>query len=57
MNQHSGRTGRHLLTGTIRIFLAEALILPTGFITAIYLARSLGPAGYGIFALVSRSFS
>jgi O-antigen/teichoic acid export membrane protein len=43
-----------MMTGTIRIFLAEALILPTGFITAIFLARFLGPAGYGMFALVSR---
>jgi O-antigen/teichoic acid export membrane protein len=42
------------MTGTIRIFLAEALILPTGFITAVFLARSLGPVGYGMFALVSR---
>jgi len=39
--------GRHMMTGTIRIFLAEALILPTGFITAVFLARSLGPVGYG----------
>jgi O-antigen/teichoic acid export membrane protein len=43
-----------MMTGTIRIFLAEALILPTGFITAIFLARTLGPVGYGLFALVSR---
>lgn len=42
------------MTGTIRIFLAEMLILPTGFITAVFLARSLGPVGYGLFALVSR---
>ena len=34
--------------------MAEALIIPTGFITAVFLARSLGPAGYGLFALVSR---
>src|SRR4030042_6874914 len=46
--------GRHMWTGTIRIFLAEALILPTGFITAVFLARYLGPGGYGMFALVSR---
>jgi O-antigen/teichoic acid export membrane protein len=42
------------MNGTMKIFLAEALILPTGFITAVFLARSLGPVGYGIFALVSR---
>ncbi len=54
MNQLSSGAGRHLMTGTIRIFLAEALILPTGFITAVFLARSLGPVSYGMFALVSR---
>jgi len=43
-----------MMTGTIKIFLAEALILPTGFITAVFLARCLGPIGYGMFALVSR---
>jgi len=54
MNQHSSDAGHHLMTGTIKIFLAEALILPTGFITAVFLARTLGPIGYGLFALVSR---
>jgi len=43
-----------MMTGTISIFLAEALILPTGFITAVFLARRLGPVGYGLFAVVSR---
>jgi len=43
-----------MMIGTISIFLAEALILPTGFITAVFLARKLGPADYGLFALVSR---
>lgn len=41
------------MSGTIRIFLAEALILPTGFITAVFLARKLGPTDYGMFALAS----
>ncbi|MBN2060687.1 MAG: oligosaccharide flippase family protein [Deltaproteobacteria bacterium] len=45
--------GHHLATGTIKIFLAEALILPTGFITTIFLARTLGPMSYGLFALAS----
>jgi O-antigen/teichoic acid export membrane protein len=54
MNQNSSGAGRQIMTGTIRIFLAEVLILPTGFITAVFLARSLGPVGYGLFALVSR---
>lgn len=45
---------RHLVAGSISLFIAEALILPTGFITAVYLARQFGPADYGLFALVSR---
>lgn len=48
------RPGLHLATGTMGIFLANALFLPTGFITAIFLARHLGPMYYGLFALVSR---
>lgn len=47
-------SSRRLVSGTVSIFLAEALLLPTGFITAIFLARTLGPADYGRFALVSR---
>ncbi|MGZ8154953.1 MAG: lipopolysaccharide biosynthesis protein [Burkholderiales bacterium] len=37
--------------GTIWTFLAEALILPTGLISAAYLTRTLGPDGYGLFSL------
>jgi O-antigen/teichoic acid export membrane protein len=50
-------TGRHLMIGTISIFIADALILPTGFITAVFLARSLGPVNYGLFALASTLIS
>ena len=39
--------------GTVRVFLAEALLFPTGLITAAYLTRNLGPAGYGLFTLAS----
>jgi O-antigen/teichoic acid export membrane protein len=39
--------------GTIWTFLAEALILPTGLVTAAYLTRTLGPDGYGLFSLAS----
>ena len=53
MNQSFSETGRHTLEGTIRVFLAEALILPTGIITAAFLARRLGPEGYGLFALAA----
>jgi O-antigen/teichoic acid export membrane protein len=40
--------------GAMGLFAADLLILPTGFLTAVYLSRSLGPASYGLFALVSR---
>jgi O-antigen/teichoic acid export membrane protein len=58
-NKHpsSLRTGRHMMIGTIIIFLAKTIILPTGFITAVFLARKLGPSSYGLFALVSRLVS
>lgn len=46
--------GGHLARGALWIFLARALILPTGFVTAVYLTRRLGPVDYGLFALVSR---
>lgn len=45
------RPGHHLLDGTIRVFLAEALLFPTGLLTATFLTRQLGPAKYGLFAL------
>ena len=42
-----------ILSGTVRIFLAESLILPTGLITTAILTRQLGPAGYGWFTLAA----
>jgi len=33
------------------VFVAEALALPTGLITAAFLARRFGPDGYGVFTL------
>ncbi len=42
-----------LLGGTTWITLAEALILPTGFITLTFLTRQLGTDGYGLFALAA----
>lgn len=44
----------HMAIGTISIFLANVLILPAGFISAIFLAHRFGPVGYGLFALLSR---
>jgi O-antigen/teichoic acid export membrane protein len=43
----------HTADGTIWTFLAEALILPSGLITAAYLTRTLGPDGYGLLSLAS----
>ncbi len=45
--------GRHLLDGTARSFLAEALFPLTGLVTASYLTRQLLPEGYGWFTLVA----
>ncbi len=42
-----------LLGGTTWITLAEALILPTGFLTLTFLTRELGTDGYGLFALAA----
>lgn len=39
--------------GTIRIFLAEALVLPTSLVTTAYLTRMLGPAQFGLFSLAA----
>lgn len=36
MKPPASQPGRHILDGTIRIFLAEALLLPTGILTAAY---------------------
>lgn len=42
---------KRLLDGSFRIFCAEALLLPTGFLTIIYLTRQLSPSGYGVYSL------
>jgi O-antigen/teichoic acid export membrane protein len=44
---------REALWGTARIFAADALLLPTGLVTAAYLSRRLGPAAYGVYALAA----
>ncbi|MCK5147564.1 oligosaccharide flippase family protein [bacterium] len=43
-----------LIRGITHILLAEALLIPTGFVTAVFLARELEPTGYGTFALISQ---
>jgi len=45
--------GRHTLDGTVRVFVAEALILPTGLVTTAVLTRHLGTEGYGLFTLAA----
>jgi O-antigen/teichoic acid export membrane protein len=45
--------GRQMLDGTIRVFLAEALLPLTGLITAAFLTRRLGPEGYGLLTLAA----
>jgi O-antigen/teichoic acid export membrane protein len=42
-----------MVEGTIRVFLGEALLLPTGLVTAAFLTRKLAPEGYGLFAVAS----
>lgn len=44
---------RQTLDGTVRVFLAEALLIPTGLATAAFLTRRLGPEGYGLFTLAA----
>jgi O-antigen/teichoic acid export membrane protein len=44
---------RQTLEGSARVFLAEALVLPTGLVTTAILTRELGPEGYGWFTLAA----
>jgi O-antigen/teichoic acid export membrane protein len=45
--------GRRVVDGSVRVFLAEALVLPTSLVTAGFLTRRLGPSGYGQFTLAA----
>ena len=40
-----------MIDGTARVFLAEALIVPTGLLTVALLTRQLGPSDYGRYTL------
>jgi O-antigen/teichoic acid export membrane protein len=53
MKLHSAHPTRDMLAGTLRVFLADMLILPTGLLTTAYLTRRLGPDGYGLFILAA----
>lgn len=45
--------GKKFASGTVWVFLAEALMFPTGLVTAGILTRNLGQDGYGVLTLVS----
>ncbi len=49
----SQSSGQRMAGGTLWVLMAEALILPTGLITAGVLTRHLGTGGYGLFTLAS----
>jgi O-antigen/teichoic acid export membrane protein len=51
--QRSLHPGLHLLDGTIRVLLAEALFPLTGLLTAAFLTRRLGPEDYGLLTLAA----
>jgi O-antigen/teichoic acid export membrane protein len=44
---------RSVLSDGTFVFLADALILPTGLLTVALLTRQFGPDGYGAFAIVA----
>ena len=56
MSPLSSHSGRHLLDGTARVFLAGLLLPLTGFITAAFLTRRLGTEGYGLLVLSTTLF-
>lgn len=49
----SASPGHETLAGTARLLAAEALIFPTGLVTAAFLTRRLGADGYGVFGLAA----
>jgi O-antigen/teichoic acid export membrane protein/GT2 family glycosyltransferase len=53
MNLAPRAAAARLWGGTAQVFLAEALVLPTGLLTTVFLARRLGPEGYGLLVLAA----
>lgn len=53
MNQVSSNEGQRTLSGTVRLFFAELLIVPSGLVTMVVLTRRLGAEGYGLFTLAT----
>ncbi|MBA5865694.1 MAG: oligosaccharide flippase family protein [Nitrospira sp. CR1.3] len=56
MSLFSSQSGRHLLDGTARAFLAGLLLPLTGIVTAAFLTRRLGVDGYGLLVLATTLF-
>ena len=52
-SEEATATGKKFASGTLWVFLAEALMFPTGLVTAGILTRNLGQEGYGVLTLVS----
>jgi len=52
-DRDSSSEGKHTLEGTVRLFLAESLIVPAGLVTMVVLTRRLGAEGYGLFTLAA----
>lgn len=46
-------SSQNFMSGTFWVFIAEALMFPTGLVTAGILTRNLGQDGYGVLTLVS----
>jgi len=51
MDQRLSRPRRFTLTGSIRVFFAESLLIPTGFLIIAILTRWLGAEQYGLYVL------
>lgn len=52
MSDRKVHSGRHTLDGAFWGLIAQALMVPTGLATVIYLTRTMGPGGYGQYAVV-----
>ena len=53
MSRHGTLATHEVLSGSARVFVAESIALPAGLITAAFLARRLGPDGFGVFTLAT----
>jgi O-antigen/teichoic acid export membrane protein len=49
----TGQPTQRTFVGAVRVFSAESLLLPTGLLTAAFLARRLGPESYGLFVVTA----